>query len=57
MPDHVGARDRLSVAFRIILLIPQFIAVALIGVAWAITTIIACYFLLLHDDYPPFSLS
>lgn len=83
-PD--GARDRLSVAFRIILLIPQFIAVALIGVAWAITTIVAwvmiiltgdfpeslynfgvgalrwstrveAYFLLLHDEYPPFSLS
>ena len=81
-----GARNRLSVAFRIILLIPQFIAVWLIGVAWAITTIIAwvmviltgdfppslykfgvgalrwstrveAYFLLLHDDYPPFSLS
>jgi hypothetical protein len=38
----VGARGRLSVAFRIILLIPQFIAVGLIGVAWAITTILAC---------------
>jgi len=82
----VGARDRVSVAFRIILLIPQFIAVALIGIAWSITTIIAwvmiiltgdfpsslyrfgvgalrwstrveAYFLLLHDEYPPFSLS
>ena len=82
----VGARNRLSVAFRIILLIPQFIAVALIGFAWAITTIVAwvmiiltgdfppslynfgvgalrwstrveAYFLLLHDEYPPFSLS
>jgi hypothetical protein len=85
-PDGVGARNRLSVAFRIILLIPQFIAVALIGVAWSITTIVAwvmiiltgdfpaslynfgvgalrwstrveAYFLLLHDEYPPFSLS
>jgi uncharacterized protein DUF4389 len=85
-PPPDAARDRLSVAFRIILLIPQFIAVALIGVAWAITTIVAwvmiiltgdfpeslynfgvgalrwstrveAYFLLLHDEYPPFSFS
>jgi Domain of unknown function (DUF4389) len=81
-----GPRDRLSIAFRLILLIPQFIAVWFIGVAWAITTIIAwftiiftgdvpeslynfgvgalrwstrveAYLLLLHDEYPPFSLS
>ncbi len=73
-------------AFRIILLIPQFIALWFIGVAWAITTLIAwvmiiltgefpaslynfgvgalrwstrveAYLLLLHDEYPPFSLS
>ena len=84
--SRAGPRDRLSVAFRVFLLIPQFIAVWLIGVAWAITTIIAwvmviltgrfplslynfgvgalrwskrveAYFLLLHDEYPPFSLS
>jgi Domain of unknown function (DUF4389) len=81
-----GSRNRLSVAFRIILLIPQFIALWFVGVAWAITTLIAwvmiiltgefpsslynfgvgalrwstrveAYFLLLHDEYPPFSLS
>ena len=81
-----GPRDRVSVALRIILLIPQFIALWFVSVAWAITTVIAwvmilltgdfpsslydfgvgalrwsirveAYFLLLHDEYPPFSLS
>lgn len=78
-------RNRLSIAFRLILLIPQFVALWAIGIAWAVTTLIAwvsiiltgnfppslyefgvgalrwstrveAYLLLLHDDYPPFSL-
>jgi hypothetical protein len=80
-----GARDRLSVAFRPILALPHVLAVWALGIAWAVTTIIAwfailftgrypetlyefgvgvlrwntrveAYILLLHDDYPPFSL-
>lgn len=79
-------RDRLSVAFRLILAIPQLLALWALGVAWTITTIIAwfsilltgrypaplyafgvgvlrwnirveAYLLLLHDEYPPFSLT
>jgi hypothetical protein len=82
-PD--GDRDRLTVAFRIILVIPHLIAIWFLGIAWGITTMIAwfailftgrypagpysfgtgvflwntrveAYLLLLHDDYPPFSL-
>jgi hypothetical protein len=82
-PD--GDRDRLTVAFRIILAIPHVIAIWFLGIAWGITTMIAwfailftgrypaglysfgtgvflwntrveAYLLLLHDDYPPFSL-
>jgi hypothetical protein len=82
-PD--GPRDRLTVGLRPILVIPQLIAVWAIGIAWAVTTIIAwfailitrrfpkglynfsvgafrwttrveAYLLLLHDEYPPFSL-
>jgi hypothetical protein len=78
-------RNRLTVAFRIVLVIPHLIAISLLGIAWAITSIIAwfailitgrfpeglyrfgvgvlqwnirveAYLLLLHDDYPPFSL-
>ena len=82
-PD--GPRDRLTVGLRPILVIPQLIAIWAIGIAWAVTTIIAwfailvtrryprglysfsvgafrwttrveAYLLLLHDEYPPFSL-
>lgn len=78
-------RDRLSVAFRLILVLPHLIAVGLLGVVWGLTTLFAwfailftgeyperlydfgvgalrwttrveAYLLLLHDDYPPFSL-
>ena len=80
-----GPRDRLTVGLRPILVIPQLVAVWVIGIAWALTTICAwfailftgryprglydfgvgafrwstrveAYLLLLHDDYPPFSL-
>ena len=82
-PD--GERDRVSVAFRIFLAIPQLIAVWALGIAWFLTTVVAwfaillngrypeglysfavgvlrwntrveAYLLLLHDEYPPFSL-
>jgi hypothetical protein len=78
-------RDRLTVGFRIILIIPHLIAVLGLGLAWILATIVAWfailvtgrypaglwefgvgvlrwntrvegYMLLLHDDYPPFSL-
>lgn len=78
-------RSRLTVAFRPILVIPQAICVWALGLAWALTSVIAwvailltgsypeslyrfgvgvlrwttrveAYMLLLHDDYPPFSL-
>jgi hypothetical protein len=86
LAQSTAPRDRLTVAFRIILVIPHLIAVWALGVAWGFTTIIAwfailltgsypeglygfgvgvfrwstrveAYMLLLHDDYPPFSLS
>jgi hypothetical protein len=78
-------RNRVSVAFRIILAIPHLLALWVLGAAWALTTLIAwfyilvrahypqglydfgvgvlrwntrveAYLLLLHDEYPPFSL-
>lgn len=83
LPD--APRDRVSVGFRIILAIPQVLAVWVLGVAWFLATLIAwfsilltgrypeglysfavgvlrwnirveAYLLLLHDEYPPFSL-
>jgi hypothetical protein len=84
--EPMGPRDRLSVAFRIVLVIPHLIVVWCLGFAWAVTTTIAwfailftgrypralydfgagalrwstrmeAYLLLLHDDYPPFTLA
>lgn len=81
----IGARDRVTVAFRIFLALPHVILLWLLGFAWAVSTLVAwvsilvtgsfpaqlyhfavgvlrwttrveAYLLLLHDDYPPFSL-
>jgi hypothetical protein len=78
-------RARLTVALRVFLVIPHLVAIWLLGIAWAFTTIVAwmsilltgrypaglyrfalgalrcntrveAYLLLLHDEYPPFSL-
>ena len=83
--ESPGERDRLSIAFRIILAIPHIVAVWFLGIAWLVTSIIAwfailftgrypeglydfgvgvlrwntrveAYLLLLHDEFPPFSL-
>ena len=80
-----AARDRLTVAFRIILLIPHFIVLAFLLFAWWVTSVVAwfvilftgaypeglytfgvgclrwllrveSYFMLMVDEYPPFSL-
>ena len=82
-PD--GPRNRLTTAFRILLLIPQFIVLWVLSVVWLFTTIAAwfailftgrlpqpladygvamvrwgarveSYLLLLHDEYPPFTM-
>jgi hypothetical protein len=45
-------RDRITVAFRIFLAIPQLIAVWALGIAWAITTVIAWFAILLTGNYP-----
>jgi hypothetical protein len=84
-PAPDAPRDRVSVAFRIILAIPHLLAVWILGIVWALATVIAwfailftgrhprglydfavgvlrwntrveAYLLLLHDEYPPFSL-
>ena len=49
-PD--GPRDRLTVGLRPILVIPQLIAVWAIGIAWAVTTIIAWFAILVTGSYP-----
>lgn len=49
-PD--GPRDRVTVAFRIILIIPQLIVVWALGIAWAITSMIAWFAILFTGRYP-----
>ena len=86
LPPYPVKRDRLTVAFRVILGLPHLLMVWLLGVAWFASTIFAwfailftgryprslyafaigvlrwstdveAYLLLLHDEFPPFSLS
>ena len=85
MAPEAGERDRVTVAFRILLAIPHLFLMWVLGIAWGVTTLVAwisilitgtypaslyrfavgvlrwgtrveAYLLLLHDDYPPFSL-
>jgi hypothetical protein len=48
----VAPRDRLTVAFRPVLAIPHLLAVWAIGFAWAVTTIVAWFAILLTGRYP-----
>jgi len=45
-------RDRVAIAFRIVLALPHLIAVWLLGVAWACTTVIAWFGILFTGRYP-----
>ena len=47
-----GERDRVTVLLRILLAIPHFILLWLLGVAWAITTAIAWLVILVTGKYP-----
>jgi hypothetical protein len=50
--DGTGERDRLTVAFRLILVIPHLLIVWLLGVAWLFSTIIAWFAILLTGRFP-----
>jgi len=52
LPAVVGPRDRSSVAFRPILVIPHLLAIWAIGFAWAVTTIVAWFAILFTGRYP-----
>jgi hypothetical protein len=47
-----AARDRLGVAFRIVLAIPHILAIWALSIAWALTTLIAWFAILLTGRYP-----
>jgi len=50
--DPVGARDRLTVGFRILLAIPHVIALFFVLLAWWLTTIAAWFIILFTGTYP-----
>jgi hypothetical protein len=47
-----GARNRLTVAFRLILVIPQFIVLFFVGIAWLFVTVVAWFAILFTGGYP-----
>ncbi len=48
----LAPRDRLSVAFRLILILPHLFALCLLSVAWVVTTIIAWFAIVFTGRYP-----
>ena len=51
--DYIAReRDRLTVALRPILAIPQLIVTWILGIAWAFTTIVALISILVTGRYP-----
>jgi hypothetical protein len=48
-----AARNRLTVAFRPVLVLPHLIAVWVLGIAWAFTSLIAWFAILFTGRYPP----
>jgi hypothetical protein len=50
--DPVEPRDRLTVAFRLILAIPHFIALFFIFIGWCFTTVLAWFVILFTGSYP-----
>ena len=47
-----GERNRLTVAFRLILALPHLIAIAVLGIAWFLTTLISWCWILLTVRFP-----
>lgn len=46
-------RNRLTVAFRLLLALPHIVVLWLLGIAWAITTIVAWVSILITGAFPP----
>lgn len=52
LPSPEGERDRVGVAFRLVLAIPHFIVMWFLSVAWGVTTAIAWIAILFTGKYP-----
>ncbi|HEY7236226.1 MAG TPA: DUF4389 domain-containing protein [Gemmatimonadaceae bacterium] len=52
IPQPEMPRDRLTVAFRLVLSIPHLIIIWALGLAWGLTTVVAWFAILLTGRYP-----
>lgn len=52
LPMPEGERDRLTVAFRVLLALPHIIVLCLLSIAWAFTTAAAWLIILITGRYP-----
>jgi hypothetical protein len=52
LPRPVGPRDRISVAFRIFLVLPHLFVLWFLGIAWGVVTLIAWLAILFTGNYP-----
>lgn len=50
--DYPEQRDRVSVGFRLILVIPQIFVLFFMDIAWFVTAVIAWFAILLTGEYP-----
>lgn len=50
--DPAGPRNRLTVAFRIILAIPHFFVLPFVLLGWGITTVVAWFAIVFTGEYP-----
>ena len=53
LPPPEAKRDRLTVAFRLLLVIPHLLLLWVLGLAWFVTTVIAWYAILFTGRFPP----
>ena len=53
IPETTAPRNRLSVALRIFLVIPHIIAVCVLGIAWAVHTVVAWFWILFTGELTP----
>jgi hypothetical protein len=53
LPVPRGDRNRVTVAFRLILVLPHLFVLWILGIAWAISTIIAWFAILFTGNFPP----
>jgi hypothetical protein len=53
LPPPEAPRDRITVAFRIFLALPHILVLWVLGIAWAITSLIAWFSIVFTGNYPP----